>query len=179
MRGENRMDKRAKLKIGVILLSMILFLINYKVSQDKIYLDTSIGEMYASPLLWENNSFEEVFFVDHEMPLCMKLKTITWNYTHSEDECLTIELKKADNEDIIATSTINVNQLPDNDLTEYIYFDNVKLEKNEWYRVVLKSNISDEKRGIGLMCTQKSEGNAYAVINGERQSFNFVMIVYE
>lgn len=176
---KNRLATKEKLKIGIILLSIVAFIINYKVNQDTIYLDTNINELYASPLLWRDNSFEEMFFSDHTMPLCIKIRTITWNYEHAEDEYLTITLKKTATEEILASTSLSVRQLPDNNLTDYIYFDNVELEKNEWYSIVFQSNIPNEENGIGFMCTQKSDKEAYAVINGERQNYNFAMVVYE
>ena len=62
---------------------------------------------------------------------------------------------------------------------DYIYFDNIRLEKNEKYSIVLESNISDPERGIGFWCTERQGETAYAVIDGKKQEYDFSMILYE
>ena len=166
-------------KIGIICLSALLFLAEIKIEQSLVYLNMNEKEMYASPLLWSGNSFEEVFVADHQMSLCIQIRPITWNYIHEEGEVLEVKLKRIKDEEILKVHTFNVQGLPDNSLTDYIFFDNIRLEKDEKYSIVLESNISDPDRGIGFGCTEKSDENAYAVIDGEKQDYNFSMILYE
>lgn len=167
------------IKIGIICLCALLFLTEIKINRDLIYLNMNEKEMFVSPLLWSESSFEEVFMADHKMSLCIQIRPLTWNRVYEEDEVLEVKLKKIKNEEILKMHTFYAKDLPDNSLMDYIYFDNIRLEKNEKYSIVLESNISDPERGIGFGCTERQGETAYAVIDGKKQEYNFSMILYE
>lgn len=166
-------------KIGIICLSVLLFFLKIKIEQDLVYLNMNEKELYVSPLLWSGNSFEEVFTADHKMSLCIQIRPITWNHIYKEGEVLEVKLKNIENDEILKVHTIYARDLPDNSLMDYIYFDNIRLEKDEKYSIVLESNISDPDCGIGFGCTEILGENAYAVIDGVKQDYNFSMILYE
>ena len=82
------MNRWKTIKVGIICLCALLFLTEIKINRDLIYLNMNEKEMFVSPLLWSENSFEEVFMADHKMSLCIQIRPLTWNRVYEEDEVL-------------------------------------------------------------------------------------------
>lgn len=167
------------LKIINILVSLLVFSFYVFLYQEDKYLDLSGTELYSSNTIYEGETFEEVFYADKNTEICMQFLPITWGSIFDENEYVQFQLKKLNEDEILCTSTVNCMNLVDHEYSNKIFFKDFELEKGSWYSLTITSNITNKDHKLALMCTDVENSDSYAIYNGQKQDYDFGVILYD
>ncbi|MGN6711803.1 hypothetical protein [Anaerocolumna jejuensis] len=167
------------IKIINILVSLLVFSLYIFLYREDKYLDLSGTELYYSNSVYEGETFEEVFCADKNTGICMEFLPITWGIIFDKNEYVQFQLKKLNEDKILCTSTINCTNLVDHEYTDKIFFNGFELEKGSWYSLTITSNITNKDHKLALMCTDVENSDSYAIYNGQKQDYDFGVILYD
>jgi len=160
---------------------MTLYLLSFKLNQQKLFLDTDSDKETGCTHVLTNGYFvEQNFYTDHEFEMVLQLCIITWGSSYSSDDLLKISIIDHETETVIYTTEYKANSFTDHKLSRFLILEGAKLEATHWYGIRIESNIMDESKPIAISCVENNSPEITNVVsNGEAVSYNLRMKIYE
>lgn len=176
--------KKMKFKYGLIVITVLLSMLHVLLLREKEYLNTDLKDIYevsqVTSQLKKGDVYGERFWSGKLPYLCIKIRTMLSKTQFNEDEVLIIKLRKEDDEKILLEQAIKLNSFRNNELSRYIYFDNIRLENDVYYRIEFETNVEKGKPSLAFIRTENAgDSKSNAIINGVVQDYDLGMIIYE
>lgn len=175
-------EKRLKQTVSVLIIAItcILFLWGKKCNEQKIYFDNSdVKESSTFEPLNQGNEGKQFIYLDHNMPMAIKLCFGTYGQVFGENENIIIRIRDVDG-DIVSEQTIKAKRIQDHVMTPAIIFGDKIFEGGRWYCIDVSADFCSEEKNIVLVTVDNTyPEKAYLEKQGEKQFYNYKMVIGE
>lgn len=179
---EQTKEKNRKVKyIVIIVVAVIIYLLNFTLNRQKIFLNTdSDTEVGCTDILINGKYVEQYFYTNHDFEMAVQICVITWNTVYDSNDLLMISIVDRETGEVMRTTEYGARSFTDHLLSKFMIFEGTVLEADHWYGIRIESNITDENKPIAIACVENINPEMTNVIcNGEPVDYNLRLKICE